>query len=643
MRTTLLRPVLAGVASAAVAVLATLAPGSPAVAADWTPTDPVSSSGTVPTRLEVVGTGPGDAVAVWVRPGAGGSDVEVASATDGTWGEPLALGTGALDSVRVSASSKGHVVVAWLEEDGDDLRVVAARRNPAGGWTAATVLNPDDTSIGYGYDIAIDAAGRVLAVLPIDNPGVGYRLDSVRWLPGQQPADPVIIGTQNGYYATLDMNDAGVAGLAYAEIAAQGRDVRFARYSPDVGWGAVADLPSDADGALVEPEVAINDANQATVLWASVSGGTDRVVEATAIAPNGSIAQPVALSSVVDAVDGLSVDLDADGRALAAWEHQQGADQDVDAALRATTGTWSPVNLNAAIPDPGSPTARIEDGTQVVTYGGNTHAVATYRTSAVLPWTTVDSGAGFLGLTGADVDPTGNAALAQVPLSGGGITGTVTGRFLDADGPAVALTGPAAISDTAVKVSWTATDTLSPVGQAFVLAREARWNAAAFTESEQVLVALASPAGFTGQPGTTYCVAVQAKDTAGNYGARSAERCTTVPLDDRSLKGKGWKRTEAADHFEGTVTTTRRSGATLVRKGVRAESLALVVTRSAKGGKVRVSLGKKQLATVSLRGSGTGEVVPVADFGKVRAGKVRVTVVSRTGRKVAIDGLVVGR
>lgn len=68
-----------------------------------------------------------------------------------------------------------------------------------------------------------------------------------------------------------------------------------------------------------------------------------------------------------------------------------------------------------------------------------------------------------------------------------------------------------------------------------------------------------------------------------------------------------------------------------------------MVTKAADGGEVRVTLGTRNLGTFSLAGKGKQKVVPVARFAKVHSGKVTIRVVSPTGKRVAIDGLVVAK
>src|SRR5439155_26279952 len=78
--------------------------------------------------------------------------------------------------------------------------------------------------------------------------------------------------------------------------------------------------------------------------------------------------------------------------------------------------------------------------------------------------------------------------------------------------------------------------------------------------------------------GSTYCFEARTVDVTDLAGPWSGERCTTVPLDDRSLRGSrgGWWRLLDSRSFAGTTTWTTDRGATLRATGLRATGLSLL-------------------------------------------------------------------
>ncbi|HEX5827570.1 MAG TPA: hypothetical protein VFY23_08625, partial [Candidatus Limnocylindrales bacterium] len=145
--------------------------------------------------------------------------------------------------------------------------------------------------------------------------------------------------------------------------------------------------------------------------------------------------------------------------------------------------------------------------------------------------------------------------------------------------------------------------------------------------------------------GSTYCVSSLVRDDAGLVSAWSAETCTAVPLDDRSLtRSSGWTAGTGSAYYRGTYLRTTRLGAKLTRTDVRARRLSLVATTCPTCGSVKVYWGSTFLKTVSLRSTTTmnQRVLPLATFSSARTGTVTIKVVS-SARRVTIDGLVVKR
>ena len=159
------------------------------------------------------------------------------------------------------------------------------------------------------------------------------------------------------------------------------------------------------------------------------------------------------------------------------------------------------------------------------------------------------------------------------------------------------------------------------------------WQARTATSTSQVVAR-----------GYTYCMSVRSKDRAGNVSAWSPERCTAVPLDDRSLTAtSGWARSTGSAYYAGTVTTTRTAGVGLTRSSVQARRISVVALTCASCGSLRVYWNGVLVKSVSLVSTTTRQrqVVAALDFGKVRSG----TLVLRTAsaKPAYVDGLALSR
>jgi hypothetical protein len=198
----------------------------------------------------------------------------------------------------------------------------------------------------------------------------------------------------------------------------------------------------------------------------------------------------------------------------------------------------------------------------------------------------------------------------------------------------------------AITVRWSGTDGGSGVSSYDVRMRRAspdsgfgKWTSpAAWQQRTSTSLIRAESGGYTD------CFAVRARDLAGNVSAWSAQRCTAVAMDDRALSAStGWSRGTGSAFFRQTVTAARATGATLTLRGLAADRLALVVTRCATCGTVRVSFRGQLVATVRLYAAHlTRRALVVLPRFALGSGAVSIQIVS-SARPVQIDGLGVTR
>ena len=312
-------------------------------------------------------------------------------------------------------------------------------------------------------------------------------------------------------------------------------------------------------------------------------------------------------------------------------------------------------------PESGPVTGR-PHGPPTVTLSG-TPAAATNQTAATFSFTTSDP-ANLPVTTTCQVDaqPEAPCGSGQTywPLGGGahafrvvardsdGLTGTATYAWtVDTTAPTVVLTAPRrSFTLGPVGVTWSATDRGAGVASYTVRYRQGRSSERLSSWVTPLSWALVTGRGVTMnvRPGYTTCFSVRATDAAGNYSKWSASRCTATPTDDRGLVATGgWTRATGAAYYRQTVTTTRTAGATLYRRSVTASRLALVATKCARCGTVRVSFAGQTVATVRLYAARVQRQVVIAlpRFAR-RSGRVVVQVVS-SGRVVQVDGVGISR
>ena len=195
------------------------------------------------------------------------------------------------------------------------------------------------------------------------------------------------------------------------------------------------------------------------------------------------------------------------------------------------------------------------------------------------------------------------------------------------------------------RVAVDAQDSGSGVASYDLRYRSAQWNGqfGGYTHPARWQHDAFNAVQFAGARGHTYCFSARARDRAGNVSSWSAERCTAILLDDRTLSASpGWTRGLSTYDYAGTFTRTTRSGARLTLPGATLDRLALLVVQCPSCGTIAVYLNGHHWGEINTRSTTTHH--QYVSFGHFPLRKATVTlVVTSRGENVIIDGLGVSR
>ncbi|GAA3551642.1 hypothetical protein [Nocardioides daeguensis] len=640
-KSTSIRKQLLGLTTAALAVGTLGLAGSPAQAVGGIDGGNISSSGDVPNSVDVAAFGSGDAVAAWAREVPGGTKVYAAIATDGVWAAPKAVTAAAVTDahdVQVAANDQGDAVVVWTQTILGEERVRGSRHLANDSWDGSAPLSGDTDSI-ESTDVAMDGAGRVYVASGVVI-GPVHAAHVTTWTPGQTPQHDQVDGL--GVNPSIAVSPSGNAVVAYRGFHDGDYVASVSRRTPTTGWTAPDSTTWPGD-VVSDVQVDVADDGAGTILFGGKENGKIRAVTA-GVTPAGEVTGLDIVSP--DGVDTAerALHVSPNGRAVATWSTYLNDDYAVGFASRQPGSDWGTASVIESNTVTFTPTAPLvsDRGAQVVVHNDADQLTLRHHTNPVLPWGQYDAGPAN-GAFAADMDRDGNVVAVGVVENG--FNSYVQADFLDIAGPTAKITAPGtAVAAPSFDVAWNLTDTLSGVKSTDVMVRTAAWNGG--FGPQQVIadnVTNTSAQPFAGTFGSTHCFQAQGTDKANNLGFRSEERCTTVPLDDTALSGKKWKRTTKAGAFNNTVTTTTKKGRKLTLTGVQARHLDLLLTKAKKGGKVKVYWNGTLVKKISLKGKAGQVTVPVLDLGTVQAGTLKVKVVSKTGRKVTVDGLVAAK
>jgi hypothetical protein len=247
------------------------------------------------------------------------------------------------------------------------------------------------------------------------------------------------------------------------------------------------------------------------------------------------------------------------------------------------------------------------------------------------------------------LDEQGNAVAAWWYLPQGiGGEQQVQATGSDRAGPVSTMAEPSARRQTArgFLASWSAVDTWSDEASYDVRYRQASYDGGFGPTGIWHGETTIREDTFTGEPGHTYCLSARARDTLSTLGDWSTERCTALPVDDRTLAARGgWTRASGPGNYLRTLTTSQRHAAVLKLAGVQARRLDLLVTRRPGAGAVKVGWNGTTLGTFNLASPTVArkQLVPVMRFQQVRTGVLHIRIVSPSGKPVLIDGVVASR
>lgn len=319
----------------------------PAASGAWQAPVDLSAAGQDAERPQVAVDAQGNALAIWLSNGA----VQAAArpAASGVWQAAVDLSSAGAASPQIALDAQGNALVVWTRADGTNSIVEAAARPAATGlWQPAA----SPTVNAVAIQVAFDAEGNAFAVWTGSNGTNSVVQAAVRpagsgiW---QAPTDLSTIGEDaSGAQVVVDARGNALAVWRRSD-GANHLVQAAARPAASGVWLAPVDL--SASGLNAEsPQLAVDAQGNALAVWDHVEGATYAVQAAARPAASGVWQAAVDLSRAGQAVTSPHVAFDVRGTALAVWERYTGSHLVVAGAVRrAASGPWEqPKDLSAA-------------------------------------------------------------------------------------------------------------------------------------------------------------------------------------------------------------------------------------------------------------------------------------------------------
>lgn len=243
---------------------------------------------------------------------------------------------------RLLAAADGRALLAWTE----GAHVWSSSSADGVTWTAPEQV--DDAAMRAGLaGVAMSGNGKAALVWraeeadPADHFKVRLRSPSSGWVAGNQPVDGL---TSDGSGGAVAVNDAGDV-VAVSTRSGTGGHVWARTYAEASGWSAAATRLDADTGYSNYPDVALDAAGNATVVWEQWDGTRNGAFARRATAGAGWDAGPTPLDGAADpSADRVRIALGAGGDGLALWTL---ADASGVRARRLVGGAWQPVETVA--------------------------------------------------------------------------------------------------------------------------------------------------------------------------------------------------------------------------------------------------------------------------------------------------------
>lgn len=375
---------------AVLVLLGALLAAPAAASASWLPAVDLSDPGAhfdLPPRIAVDDTG--GSLAVWIQEVNNQHALKAATKAPGdSFKPPITLASADAYKPEVAMNADGSAVVAW-SRIGSQWSIRAVSRTPEGDWRPAKTISGAAGGSGFELDVAVDPAGRAVAVWTQGE----YLVEAATMSPDGQWSPPVQLSKagNNAWSPHVEIdpstgratavwyrwNNAGDTIVQVAEkepgeewrepedLSPEGENA----YSPDIAvagghaviaWvcnDAIEAATRDSDGKWQptetisepkagEPSVGIDRNGDVLALWTiGPTKSGPRVAKSASLAPGGNWTEPVTLTERMAGDGGApQIAVTPDGRAIALWTIWNGKSRVVEAASGGVGIPWgSPV------------------------------------------------------------------------------------------------------------------------------------------------------------------------------------------------------------------------------------------------------------------------------------------------------------
>jgi uncharacterized protein YheU (UPF0270 family) len=309
----------------------------------WSGPVDLSVAGRDAVEPQVAIDGSGNAVAVWSRSNGSRTVVQAATmAAGGGWSAPIDLSNAEwnAETPQVAVNAAGDAVVVWSRYNGLNNIAQAASRPAGGTWSGAVDLSVAGRD-AVEPQVAIDGSGNAVAVWSRSNGSDFIVQSSTRAGGGPWSSPPTDLSTAGGPAGEpqVAIGTSGEAVVVWSRGDGANLVVQSAARAAGGPWSEAVDL-STAGSDSQEPQVTLAQGGEAVAVWARDATGFSTIAQAALRPPGGSWSAASDLSSGGSIAEAPQVAVDRAGEAVVVWSDSAGSPSVIHSATRPAGGGW---------------------------------------------------------------------------------------------------------------------------------------------------------------------------------------------------------------------------------------------------------------------------------------------------------------
>ncbi len=306
----------------------------------WSDAEDVASGGSPAADLRVAADRDGNIMVIWMMQYSGHQEVMARyyRASDSTWDNIRRIDTNDYTprAPHVAFDAGGNACAAWYQGyDGSHFGIFVNTFSPAGGWhSSARRIYSDIKKVFGGPDIATDSHGSVFVVWAKDKDSGSdifacrYDPDTKRW----SLAATVEADARTSSKVQLAVDRDGNAYVVWVGWDGNHRNIFARRYACGNGWeGTILPLQKGTESVDDAPRITIDGEGRATAIWAPQS---KKVYTSTYI-PGSGWSDAQSINSVNTGTPyRAQIAANTAGDTVAVWEQWDGSNLSIYASIR---------------------------------------------------------------------------------------------------------------------------------------------------------------------------------------------------------------------------------------------------------------------------------------------------------------------